>query len=79
MTAGEWVGSLGVTILLVAFALNVLKRISADSLLYLLLNGTGALLACVSAVMVRFWPFVILEGVWALSSFLLIVRSRYRK
>lgn len=76
MTAGEWVGSLGVGILLLAFAMNVFKRITSDSRLYLLMNGLGALLAGISAFMIKFWPFVLLEGVWAMSSFLLLLKKR---
>jgi hypothetical protein len=39
------VGSLGVTLLLLAFALNLLKILSEHSQIYLLMNFIGALLA----------------------------------
>lgn len=75
MSAGEWVGTAGVSILLLAFALNVSKRLDSTSPGYLLLNTIGALLAGISAVIIRFWPFVLLEGVWALFSAFLFIRS----
>lgn len=75
MSAGEWVGTAGVSILLLAFALNVSKRLDSNSVSYLLLNTIGALLAGISAILIRFWPFVVLEGVWALFSFFLFIRS----
>lgn len=68
-------GTAGVSILLLAFALNVSKRLDSNSVSYLLLNTIGALLAGISAILIRFWPFVVLEGVWALFSFFLFIRS----
>jgi hypothetical protein len=60
------IGAAGVTLLLGAFALNLLRVAHADGKLYLSLNLAGASLACWSSVLIGFLPFVILEGVWAL-------------
>jgi hypothetical protein len=60
------IGSAGVALLLGAFALNLLRVAPADGRLYLVLNLVGASLACWSSVLIRFYPFVVLEGVWAL-------------
>jgi hypothetical protein len=68
MSASSLIGSIGVTILLLAFVLNLLQKLKADSSAYLLMNVAGAGLACVSSVMISFWPFVVLEGVWAIAS-----------
>ncbi len=76
MSASEWVGTVGVTILLTAFALNVGNKITSNSSSYLLMNFVGALLAGVSAYLIEFWPFVILEGVWAISSFILLINLK---
>ena len=59
-------GSVGVTLLLGAFALNLFKLARADGRFYLALNLVGASLACWSSVRIGFLPFVVLEGVWAL-------------
>jgi hypothetical protein len=75
MSSGEWIGTLGVTILLIAFALNLLKKLEANSKSYLLMNTVGALLACISSYIIQFWPFVVLEGVWAISSFFMLLKS----
>ena len=75
MSTGEWIGTAGVSLLLVAYALNVLKKLSSGSSVYLLMNFAGALLAGISAFLIPFWPFVILEGVWALSTLALLLRS----
>ena len=59
------IGSAGVTLLLVAFFLNLMKALRADGWLYLLMNFAGASLACYSSYLIRFMPFVVLEGTWA--------------
>lgn len=68
MSASSLIGSIGVTILLLAFVLNLLQKIKPDSTSYLVMNVVGAGLACVSSIMISFWPFVVLEGVWAIAS-----------
>jgi len=68
MSLSSWIGSVGVTVLLFAFILNLLKKISPTSSAYLLMNIIGALLAGISSFMIDFWPFVILESVWVIAS-----------
>lgn len=59
------IGSFGVTLLLLAFVLNLLKWMRSDGWLYLGLNFVGAAVACYSSYLIRFMPFVVLEGTWA--------------
>ena len=59
------IGSAGVTLLLVAFFLNLMKALRANGWLYLFMNLFGASLACYSSYLIRFMPFVVLEGTWA--------------
>jgi len=61
----ELVGFVGVALLLIAFFLNLLRALRADSLPYLGLNLVGAALACASSYLIAFPPFVLLEGTWA--------------
>jgi hypothetical protein len=42
MTKTDWIGFIGVTILLIAYFLNLRDFIKKDSSVYLLLNLTGA-------------------------------------
>ena len=76
MSSGELIGTLGVTLLLLAFALNLAGRLRSDSLVYLLLNVVGAGLACLSSYLIRFWPFVVLEGVWMISSTVMLLKRK---
>jgi hypothetical protein len=68
MTATDWTGFIGVTILLVAYFLNLRKIIATDSLSYLLLNVAGAAIACMASILLKYLPFIILEGCWTIVS-----------
>lgn len=68
MTAIDWIGFIGVAILLIAFFLNLRNYIKKESITYLILNFVGAGLACYASVLLAFWPFIILEGCWSLVS-----------
>jgi hypothetical protein len=64
MKLSDIIASIGVTILLIGFFLNLTKRIASDSKLYAALNFVGAGMCGVSSYMISFYPFVILESVW---------------
>ena len=68
MTLTDWTGFIGVTILLVAYFLNLRDIIRKDSLTYLLLNIVGAAIACFASVLLKYLPFIILEGCWTIVS-----------
>jgi hypothetical protein len=74
MNFSEITGSLGVAILLLAYLLNILKIIKTESLSYLLLNLIGAGIACFASWLIPYFPFVILEGVWAMVSLFSLVK-----
>ncbi len=73
MTIADWIGSVGVSILLVAFLLNLLKKIAQDSVSYVVMNLIGALLAGLASWMINYTPFIILEAVWVLVSMMSLV------
>ena len=76
MNLSDLIGTLGVLLLLVAFAMNIAKKWSSTSTSYLLLNVIGAALTCASSYMIGFWPFVVLEGVWTLSSLVVLIKTK---
>ena len=65
MKTSDLLASIGVVILLVAFLLNLYKKLPAQNNSYKLMNFIGAGICCFSSYMIGFYPFVILEGVWA--------------
>ena len=68
LNINDWLGFTGVTILLLAFLLNLRKKISSTSLTYILMNIIGGGLACLASVLIRYVPFIILEGAWTMVS-----------
>ncbi len=68
MTQTDWTGFIGVTILLIAYFLNLRDIVKKDSLTYLLLNAIGAAIACFASVLLKYLPFIILEGCWTFVS-----------
>ena len=66
MSYSSIVGAIGVTLLLAAFFLSLFRYIKQESRLYTFLNILGAGLSCYASVLIRYWPFVILEGCWGL-------------
>lgn len=64
MTAADAIGSAGVFLLLLAFALNLVGRLAHESRAYQALNTVGAGLAAFASYRIGFWPFVVLEVTW---------------
>ena len=79
MATSDLIATLGVSILLLAFLLQILKVVSPQSLLYSSLNLVGSALAGYSSWLIGFMPFVILETVWALVSLYGVVTSLKNK
>jgi len=68
MTETDWIGFIGVTLLLVAFLLNLIGILKKENISYLLMNILGAGSACFASILLKYLPFVILEGCWMLVS-----------
>ncbi len=79
MSLSDIYATAGVTILLIAFLLLILKLTTAESNLYSLLNLVGAAMAGYSAWMIDFTPFVILESVWVIVSIFNLFKNLTRK
>ncbi len=74
MKTSDIIASIGVIILLIAFLLNLTNKLSAQNKLYSLLNLIGAGTCCYASYMVNFYPFVVLEGVWAFVALISLFR-----
>jgi len=60
------IGTIGMLCLLIAFILNLLKKITQDSLAYNTLNIIGGGLLTYYAYVLNSIPFLILEAIWTL-------------
>jgi uncharacterized membrane protein required for colicin V production len=76
MSFSSLIGSLGVTLLLIAFFLNLFRHVSQDSRAYILLNILGAGLSCYASILIHYMPFVVLEAVWSLVAVAGFVKKR---
>jgi hypothetical protein len=79
MSLSDWIGFCGVTILLLAFFLNLIGKLEVNSSLYSLLNIIGAGMACLASVMINYLPFIILEGVWTIVSLVALIKCLVKK
>ncbi len=79
MSYSDIIGTVGVSLLLIAFALNLLNIIRKEHRVYILLNLLGAGIACYASLLIDFIPFVILEASWALVALVALVRPMMKK
>ncbi len=70
MTLEDWSGTLGVSVLLIAFALNLLGFLDHKSRAYQGANALGAGILAWVAWRIEFMPFFVLELVWCMVSLL---------
>lgn len=75
----ELIGATGVTLLLIAFAGNILRRLDEQGNLYLLMNLFGAGLAACYAWLTDSVPFLVLESVWAVAALGRLVSPQRRR
>jgi hypothetical protein len=68
MTYNDWIGTLGVGIILLAYFFNTMKWIPENGKLFFVLNTVGGALSCYAAVLIDFMPFVVLEAIWTVVS-----------
>ncbi|MBY0535657.1 MAG: hypothetical protein K2P88_07390 [Chitinophagaceae bacterium] len=74
MSVTDWIGAVGVFILLVAYVLNNYNVLQGNGVWYPLLNTLGAGLACYASIRLVYYPFIVLEGVWSLVSGISLVK-----
>jgi hypothetical protein len=76
MTTIDWIGFIGVFQILLAYFLNVIEKISNKDLSFILLNFIGAGMACLASILLNYVPFIILEAVWTLISFVSLLKYK---
>ena len=76
MNITDWIGIIGVFQILLAYFLNLVGKINSTDLSFILLNLIGALMASIASVLINYMPFVILEGIWAIISFVALLKYK---
>jgi len=78
MNYTDWTGTIGVSILLSAFFLNLFNKLPKEKPYFEILNIAGAAIACYASVLLNYIPFIILEASWVLVSVMGLIKF-YRK
>lgn len=64
----DLIGTIGVGLILLAYAGNLFGWVIKDGVLFFLWNAIGAALACLASWLIHYWPFVVLEATWCVVS-----------
>ena len=76
MTYNDWIGTVGVGLVVIAYFLNTMSWIPENGKLFFILNTVGGALSCYAAVLINFVPFVVLEAIWTIVSLYGLVAVR---
>ena len=72
-------GILGMVCILYGFLMVQLHRWNQDQTRYDIMNFLGSALLLIYAIEGRVWPFVVLNGIWAMYSLKDVVRDMMKK
>lgn len=75
----DWIGFIGVFLILLAYFLQLQGRISSKEGSFLFLNTIGAALALAASILLNYMPFVLLEGAWTLVSLVALIKHFRKK
>ena len=73
------IGIVGAFLILVAFILNQTHKWDEDDLIYDLINFAGSLFLVIYALLLKSFPFIILNAVWGLFSLKDILFKFFKK
>ena len=79
MNIAEIIGASGATLILIAFILEQTHRWKDTDLKYDVVNLLGSVLLIVYAVLLHSYPFLVLNGVWAIVSLRDVIVDLRRK
>jgi hypothetical protein len=74
MNLTDWLGFIGVLLILLAYFLNSFGIIVSKNLNFILLNLIGSILACLASVLLKYIPFILLEAIWAIVSLISLLK-----
>ncbi len=68
MELSDLIGTIGVAMMLIVFLLNIADKLHNDHPFYIVMNLIGSSFACTASIMIKYTPFVVLEGTWCIIS-----------
>lgn len=76
MTTSDWIGTIGVGLILIAYFCSTFNIMSPHGRLFFMLNTAGATLSCYASFLISYWPFAVLEGTWAIVSLIGWIKAK---
>jgi isoprenylcysteine carboxyl methyltransferase (ICMT) family protein YpbQ len=76
MNTNDWIGTVGVFLILIAYFLSTFNWLSSQGRLFFALNAVGAAMSCFASYLIRYWPFFVLEGTWTVVSLIGWIKAR---
>jgi len=76
MSSSDWIGTVGVFLILVAYFCSTFKWMSPHGRTFFALNTIGASLTCFSSYLIKYWPFFVLEGTWTIVSLIGWIKAK---
>jgi len=74
MNETDLIGFIGVLLILIAYFLNLNNKLAANDIIYILINLIGAILACIASILMKYYPFILLEGTWTIVSLVALIK-----
>ncbi|WP_416372524.1 CBU_0592 family membrane protein [Aquimarina algiphila] len=65
-------------LILLAYFLNISNKLSTNDLMYTPLNLVGTGYACTASILLKYIPFILLEGAWALVSSGVLIKKHFK-
>jgi len=75
MVYNDLIGTIGVGIILLAYFLDTIGMIQINGKLFYVMNIIGGAFACYASFLIKYVPFIILEGTWTLVSIYGLMRT----
>jgi hypothetical protein len=76
MNVNDWIGTIGVSLILIAYFCSTFHWISSQSKLFFALNTIGAAMACTASWLIAYYPFVVLEATWTIVSLIGWIKAK---
>lgn len=75
MSSANWIASLGVSLLLLAFFLNIGGKLKSGNRYYALLNLVGGVLSAYASWLVMLYPFIVLNVIWSITALVFLFKK----
>ena len=76
MTGSDWIGTVGVFLILIAYFFSTFRWMSSHSKIFFALNTIGATMTCYASYLIHYWPFAVLEGTWTIVSLIGWIKAK---